>query len=138
MINIKVNREKMNAIFTKHHLKGLPFDAVIHQFSKKDENEHIHDHPFGFTTHILKGSYVERIYKIHEDGSYTTSEHHWKEGTSHFVPAQTIHEIIDLPDGECYTIIRPNAWEKDTYFYRFEKGKAYRRRWNQRKFRDIN
>lgn len=137
MINIKVKREKMNAVFIKHHLKGLPFDAVIHHFSEKDQNEHIHDHPFSFTTHILKGSYIERIYKILEDGSYISSVHHRKEGSSHFVSADTIHEIIDLPDGECFTLIRPYEKEKETCFYRFEDGKVLVRRWNQRKFREI-
>lgn len=137
MINIKSKREKMNAVFTKHHLRGLPFDAVIHHFSEKDQNEHIHDHPFSFTSHILKGSYVERIYEIFEDGTYTTSVHHRKEGTSHYVSAFTIHEIIELPEGECFTLIRPYEREKETYFYRFEEGKVYARRWNQRKFRDF-
>ncbi len=138
MINIKIRREKMNSVFIKHHLKGLPFDAVIHHFSAQDQNEHIHDHPFSFTTHILKGSYVERIYKILDDGTYHSSVHHRKEGSSHFVPAETIHEIIELPEGECFTLIRPNEREKETYFYRFEEGKAFKRRWNQRKFREIN
>lgn len=137
MINIKVKREKMNAVFTKHHLRGLPFDAVIHHFSEKDQHEHIHDHPFGFTTHILKGSYVERIYEIFEDGTYTSSVHHRKEGDSHFVPASTIHEIIELPEGECFTLIRPNAPEKETFFYRFEEGKVFKRQWNKRKFTEV-
>lgn len=138
MINIKSQREKMNAVFTKHHLRGLPFDAVIHQFSQKDQNEHVHDHPFSFTTHILKGSYIERVYEIFEDGTYNSSVHHRLEGTSHFVPADTIHEILELPEGECFTIIRPNAWERETHFYRFEDGIIYKRRWNQRKFRQIS
>lgn len=137
MINIKIKREKMNAVFMKHHLKGLPFDAVIHHFSEKDENEHIHDHPFSFTTHILKGSYVEKIYEIHEDLTYTFSIHHRQEGSSHFVPADTIHEIIELPEGECFTIIRPYERTRDTYFYKFENGKVFTRRWNQRKFREV-
>ncbi|MEN5195726.1 hypothetical protein [Sphingobacterium faecium] len=135
MIHIKTKREKMNAVFMKHHLKGLPFDAVIHHFSQKDQHEHIHDHPFSFTTHILKGSYVERIYEIHEDGTYTSSIHERKEGTSHFVAADTIHEIIELPEGECFTLIRPYEKERDTCFYRFENGQVFIRRWNQRKFR---
>lgn len=137
MINIKIKREKMNAVFMKHHLKGLPFDAVIHHFSEKDENEHIHDHPFSFTTHILKGSYVEKIYEIHEDGTYTFSIHHRQEGSSHFVSAETIHEIISLPEGECFTLIRPYERFRDTYFYRFENDKVFIRRWNQRKFREF-
>lgn len=137
MINIKIKREKMNAVFMKHHLKGLPFDAVIHHFSEKDENEHIHDHPFSFTTHILKGSYMEKIYEIHEDGTYTFSIHHRQEGSSHFVSAETIHEIISLPEGECFTLIRPYERFRDTYFYRFENDKVFIRRWNQRKFREF-
>ncbi|MFU8971488.1 hypothetical protein ACM642_09495 [Chryseobacterium sp. CY353] len=137
MIKIKIKREKMNDVFTKHHLLGLPFDAVIHHFSRKDQHEHVHDHPFSFTTYILKGSYVERIYEIHDDGSYTFSDHHRKEGTTHFVPAKTIHEILELPDGECFTLIKPYQKEKETFFYRFEDGKVFRRKWNQRKFRMI-
>jgi hypothetical protein len=136
-MSITVRKEKMNAVFMKYHLKGLPFDAVIHHFSEKDKNEHIHDHPFSFTSHILKGSYVERIYEISEDGTYTSSIHRREEGSSHFVPASTIHEITELPEGECFTLIRPGQWEKETFFYRFEDGKAYRRKWNQRKFREI-
>jgi len=137
MINIKIKREKMNAVFTKHHLVGLPFDAVIHHFSEKDQHEHIHDHPFSFTTHILKGSYIERVYEILEDGTYKASIHHRKEGTTHLVTANTIHEIIELPDGECFTLIRPNAKEKEPSFYRFEDGKIFKRQWNQRKFREV-
>ena len=136
-MSITVRKEKMNAVFMKYHLKGLPFDAVIHHFSEKDNNEHIHDHPFSFTSHILKGSYVERIYEISEDGTYTSSIHRREEGSSHFVPASTIHEITELPEGECFTLIRPGQWEKETFFYRFEEGKAYRRKWNQRKFRPV-
>lgn len=129
--------EKMNAVFTKHHIKGLPFDAVIHQFTEKDKNEHIHDHPFGFTTHILKGSYIERVWTWDENNNYYSYQLHRKEGTSHFVSANTIHEIIDLPEGECYTLIRPNAWEKHVYFYKFEDGVTYKRRWDEQEFQKI-
>ncbi|KQR90830.1 hypothetical protein ASG01_14795 [Chryseobacterium sp. Leaf180] len=137
MNRIRLKKEKMNAVFVKHHLLGLPFDAVLHHFSRLDEHEHIHDHPFGFTSHVLKGSYVERIYEIHEDGTYTSSVHHRKEGTVHFVPASTIHELIELPEGECFTMILPLPRERETYFYRFEDGKAFKRRFNQRKFRPV-
>lgn len=128
----------MNAVFTKYHLRGLPFDAVLHHFSAKDQHEHIHDHPFSFTTHILKGSYVERVYELYKDGSYRSEVYHRTEGSAHIVRAHTIHEIIDLPEGECFTIIRPQHWEKDTYFFRFEDGKAFVRRWNLRKFREVS
>lgn len=30
MLKLKIKREKINAVFMKHHLIGLPFDTVIH------------------------------------------------------------------------------------------------------------
>jgi len=137
MIKIRIRRERMNAVFTKHHLKGLPFDVVIHHFSEKDQNEHLHDHPFSFTTHILKGSYIEKVYEIFEDGTYNFSIHHRKEGSSHFVAANTVHEIIELPDGECFTVIIPNKKEQEHSFYKLENGKVFKRQWNRRKFRPV-
>lgn len=137
-MELHFEKEQMNDVFTKHHIKGLPFDAVIHQFSKKDKNEHIHDHPFSFTTHILKGSYIERIWTINEDGTYQSEEFHRKEGTSHRVSADLIHEIIDLPDGECFTLIRPEKWEQEVSFYRFDKNKSYKRKWNESQFKTFS
>ncbi len=99
----------------------------------KDENEHIHDHPFSFTSHILWGNYTERIW--HMDGSYDDVERH--SGTVHHVKAHTIHEIIHVSEGGCYTLIIPEAWERHPGFYKFEDGKIMYRRWNQRKFREL-
>ena len=111
---MEINTEKMNQVFTKYHLKGLPFDAVIHHFSEKDQNEHIHDHLFGFTSHVLHGSYIERVYSLDsENRLWYVREIHRRAGESHFVPANTIHEIIDLPEGECYTLITPGKWEQE-------------------------
>lgn len=135
---MEFNVEKMNDVFTKYHIKGLPFDAVIHHFSAKDKNEHIHDHPFGFTSHVLHGSYVERIYTLDSDNkTWYVKEVHRRKGESHFVPANLIHEIIDLPEGECYTLITPQPWEKEVCFYRFENGKIFRRKWNETEFKEI-
>lgn len=135
---MEFNIEKMNDVFTKYHIKGLPFDAVIHHFSEKDKNEHIHDHPFGFTTHILKGSYIERVYTLDADNkTWYVKEIHRREGESHFVPANLIHEIIDLPEGECYTIITPGPWEKEVFFYRFEGNKVERRKWDETDFKIV-
>ena len=127
---MEITEEKMSDVFTKYHLKGFPFDAVIHKFTEPDTGD-AHCHPFGFTTHILKGSYVERVYDL--DGMYY--EYKRKQGTSHFVEAATIHKIIDLPDGECWTIITPRAWEKEPCFWKFENGVAYKRQWNETEFR---
>jgi len=135
---MKFREEKMNEVFTKHHIEGLPFDAVIHHFSEKDKNEHIHDHPFSFTSHVLHGSYIERVWYILETGEYEYKDFHRKQGTSHFVHADLIHEIIDLPEGECYTLITPNKWERETYFWKFEDGKVYNRKWDDPEFKLAN
>lgn len=136
MINIE--KEKMNDVFIKYHLKGLPFDAVLHHFSEQDKNEHIHDHPWSFTSHVLKGSYVEKIYTL-KDNVLTSRDVLRKEGSSHFVNAELIHEIIDLPEGECYTLIRPDiTTQRDVHFWKFEDGKVFNRKWDEIDFKEIN
>lgn len=121
MMDLQFEQEKMNEVFTKYHIKGLPFDAVIHHFSKEDENDHIHDHPFGFTSHVLHGWYIERVY--YKSRTYTGR---WRyrdirraEGTSHNVEAETIHEILEVSPGGCYTIIRPREKVQEVSFYKF-------------------
>ena len=138
-MELNIRKEQMNGVFTKHHIEGLPFSAVIHHFSEKDQNEHIHDHPFSFTTHILKGSYIERIYEIDSDNkTWYVREVHRRQGESHFVPANLIHEIIELPEQECYTLITPQEWEKDVYFYKFESNQILRRRWDESEFKPLS
>jgi len=128
---MEIRNEKMSDEFEKHHIEGLPFSAVIHHFTAPDKAG-AHDHPFGFTTHILKGSYVERRYS--KEGRYV--DLHRKQGSSHNVDSTTIHEIIALPDGDCYTIITPGQWEREPGFWKFENGKAYFKQWNESEFKE--
>jgi len=131
-MDISVVEEKMSDEFTKFHLKGFPFDAVVHKFTEPDKG-YPHDHPFGFTTYILKGSYLERIYD--KDGN--SMEIIRESGTCHFVPATLIHKIISLPDGDCYTIITPMPKEREPGFWKFEDGKAYFKQWNEPEFKEV-
>lgn len=133
---MKIIEEKMNDIFTKYHIQGLPFNAVIHHFSEKDKNEHIHDHPWSFTSHVIKGSYIERIYEI-INGRIEITDVLRREGTSHFVPATLIHEILDFPKGQCTTIVLPQPWQRETHFWKFEDGVAYSRKWNESEFKKV-
>lgn len=133
---IQIIEEKMNDVFTKYHLMGLPFNAVIHKFSEKDKNEHIHDHPWSFTSYVLKGSYVERVYTI-ENGKVEFKDVLREEGCSHFVPAELIHEIIALPQGECYTLVKPNSFERETHFWKFENGDIFNKRWDENEFKKL-
>ena len=101
------------------------------------EEGFIHDHPFNFTTHILKGGYVERIYEIQPNGEVLISEVYREEDSSHFVPADLIHEIIELPYGDCYTVITPQPWEREVHFWKFEDVKILNRRWDETEFKIV-
>ena len=125
--------EIMSDEFRKYHLKGLPFDAVLHEFVSIDKGD-AHDHPFNFRTHILYGSYVEMRYFINPDGSWYARSFHRKEGDSFIVGADCIHRIIELPEGACYTMIRPMEWNKQPCFYRFTDNGVLYRQWNESEF----
>lgn len=115
---INITEEKMSEHFMKFHLNGLPFSSVIHHFNSL-AGENAHDHPFSFVSHVLSGGYVEKVYHINEDGSWTSEIVERLPGTVHRVEANHIHEIIDLPEGECYTLIIPSPKIQESSFYRF-------------------
>ena len=124
---MELKEEQMNEEFTKYHLLGFPFDAVLHKFTPLDLTPQIHDHPFGFNSFIVKGSYVERRYFKDLGGSFIDITH--KQGESFFVPATAIHAIIAYPEGECWTLILPEPWERESLEWKFEEGNAYYKSW---------
>jgi len=133
-MKLSIKPEKLSRAFKKHHIKGLPFAASFNEFSAPDGGDP-HDHPFDFITHILSGGYVERIYEINEDGNVEIKDVERKPGTSHYVKASDIHQIISLPTNHCVTLMIPQSEHiRTTCFYRFIEGKAYYRLWNKRKF----
>ncbi|RZK35359.1 MAG: hypothetical protein EOO61_12030 [Hymenobacter sp.] len=132
---IKVKQQKMNKIFMKTHLLGMPFSAVIHRFRAVEEGD-AHDHLFAFTSTILYGGYVEQIYFLNNEGHWDKKTVHRKPGDTFRVEATCIHKITGLPQGECYTIILPEAKVCETHFWRFDKhGTASCRLWDKRIFR---
>lgn len=133
-MKLSITPEKLSRVFKKYHIEGLPFKASLNEFSAPDTGDP-HDHPFDFVTHILSGGYTERIYRINETGEFLIEDIERNPGTSHFVNATEIHQIIYLPEGHCVTLMIPQSGHtRDTCFYRFFEGKAYRRPWNKRKF----
>lgn len=133
-MKLSIKPEKLSGAFKKHHIHGLPFAASFNEFSAPDNGDP-HDHPFDFVTYILSGGYTERIYMINELGEVTTADVERKPGTSHYVKATDIHQVIHLPTGHCVTMMLPQSGHiRATCFYRFIDGKAYYRLWNKRKF----
>lgn len=127
----------MSDAFDKWHIDGLGFDLSLHTFTVPDTGDP-HDHPFSFTTHILKGSYVEEVWFYDELNEIWRSHvQDRKEGHAYDIWHNHIHSIIALPQGECTTIITPMEWIQQPSFYRFENGKAYKRQWNEIEFKLI-
>jgi len=129
-MNLTTHRETLSPAFNKLHIEGLPFNASFNHFTEPDTGDP-HDHPFNFVTHIIKGSYIERIYDT-RGNFYTITR---TLGSFHYVSADTIHKIIKIPEGECYTLMIPELKIREPRFWRFENGKAYSRQWNEEEFK---
>jgi hypothetical protein len=138
----QIQVEQMNEIFTKYHLnqhgeQPWPFRPVIHHFKGPDVGNP-HDHPWSFTTFILAGGYVEEVYTIAEDGSWSMEVHHRRPGSSHHVQATHIHRIIELPEGECWTMVISGPNEREPHFWKFNDKGIYNRPWFRRTYRRWN
>lgn len=128
-------KEEMNNVFTKHVADFEENDSrhiAIHHFTGLAPIPH--DHPFGFRSTILKGSYIERVYHINPDGSFRTEDVHRQEGSSHYVPASCIHEIISLPDGDCWTLTVLEPHQREWRFWDFREDGIYSRQHNEEEF----
>ncbi len=129
---ITVVEERMSEHFTKHHLINLGFDAVLHHFTSVSDE--IHDHPFDFVSHVLSGGYVERVYYALAGGSWRSELIRRMPGTVHSVKATHIHQIVELPAGECRTIIIPQPKIREPRFWRFGENGFQSRAWNEEDF----
>lgn len=131
---MEIGIEKMSEEFTKYHLQGLPFGAVIHRFTAVDKGSP-HDHPFAFTSFILSGGYVEKVFSVRDDGTWTTELVSRLPGTVHTVEAAHIHQIVELPVGECYTLIIPQEKVREPRFWKFDEAGCESRAWFEGDFK---
>lgn len=123
--NSVVRTERMGPHFTKYHLSG---GQLLHHF-KMAEDEHYHDHPFGFRTAILHGGYVEEVAQVCEDGTLAVAILERLPGTTHEVQAGTIHKLTGLLSGECWTLVTPGQKEREPGFYRADESGVWHRFW---------
>lgn len=103
-----IEHEALTPDFDKFHIKGLPFDAVIHHIKAPDFGL-AHDHPFAFTSHILKGWYIEEHYWLDGNEKHIIKR---QDGDVVHLPATWIHRIIEISPGGCWTIIIPQKCER--------------------------
>lgn len=96
-----VRAEHLRPGFSKFFIpeSGRPF----HYFTEPDVGP-AHNHSFGMVSHVLAGGYVEEIYTIAPDGTWRVETVARRPGTSHYIAAGTIHRILSLPLGHCFTL----------------------------------
>ena len=132
---IEVREEVMAPFFTKWHLHGLPFAAVLHRFTEPDHGD-FHSHPWPFRSFILSGGYVELVLDV-GTGAQRTVEH--KPGDSFLVAAEHVHRILALPAGECWTLIQPQGPKvQEPGFYQWRDGKPWHRFWHVPEFSPLS
>jgi hypothetical protein len=123
-----IRHERMSNEFEKFHLGD---GRVLHHFTDVDRGGP-HDHPWSFTSHVLSGGYVERVYTHNSEG-WTSEEIHRRPGDTFSIAAEHIHEIVHLPEGQCWTIVSAGPNERETRFWQFgEQVKS--RPWHQDHF----
>ena len=126
MANV-IREERMNDHFLKLHLDD---GRVRHIFTAADgPNAEPHDHPWGFTSTIEEGGYVEQVFDLsrpHEPPQEITR----CPGDTFRNEAGTIHRIIRLLAHECVTVIKPEPHERKPGFYRFEADGVFHRFWD--------
>lgn len=122
---LTIREEVMGPHFTKYHIEGLPFAAVLHHFTAPDGG-HIHDHPWGFRSTVLAGGYVELVY--HPSGWHEAVER--AEGDTFEIAATHIHTIVRLLEKECWTLVLPGPHEQTSGVWEFREDGSYRRTWD--------
>lgn len=129
-----IQHERMSGEFEKFHLNAdgsepWPFRPVLHHFTGPDKGGP-HDHPWDFTSYVLKGLYVERVYEVHADG-WEFKDYVRSEGTCHTVKAGCIHEIIHVENNECWTMVISGPKFREPCFWEFDSQRATKRQWNE-------
>lgn len=131
---VLLRRENMGAHFTKFHLGDLPVAAVLHRFTAAEPEADPHDHPWGFTSFVVCGGYVEEVFNRYG----TSVERVHLPGESLRVEAGHVHRIVRLVDGECWTLVLPGPTERVSGFYRWTAdGTPLHRPWNRPDFRPM-
>lgn len=126
-MEMHVRRERMSAEFEKFHLGD---GRVLHFFTGVDRGGP-HDHPWDFTSKILVGGYVERVYTPHDDGTWSSELIRREVDDVFDVRAEHIHEIVELPRGICQTMVLAGPSRRETRFRKFDNEGVTSRAWHE-------
>jgi len=121
-----INTQILREGFELHHLVGLEFPVKIHHITKIDDPQLIHTHPVNARSYVFHGWYIERVYTINDDGTYTYEDVKREQGTSHYIAATHAHQIIAISEGGVYTLTTPSEIVNNWGFYKKnDEGKLY-------------
>lgn len=90
-------------------LRRFPISIRLHHIKRPDNDRHLHDHPCGFRSIILKGWYYEaRSYWDFDDVAVCQARpgacRLRQQGTTHFAKATTYHSIVAVPAEGVWTL----------------------------------
>lgn len=94
----------------------FPFNVFLHKFLKSDPDD-VHDHPWPYTTLILRGGYWEWTPKFDSQGKMIDEIRHWR-GPGHFrtCGAESYHRIELDPSVTCWTLFMPGPQRREWGF----------------------
>ncbi|WP_010218917.1 hypothetical protein [Sphingomonas sp. PAMC 26621] len=118
--------EVMSPALRKIHLGD---DRALHHFTRGDDGEEYHSHPWSFTSEVLHGGYAEDI--VVSLYPFTVLEKRRLPGTTHQVEANHIHRITRLLGEDCWTLVIAGPAEREVQFYRHREGGVQSRRWDE-------
>lgn len=76
------------------------FGIFLHKHHNSDQSRHLHDHPWNFTTIVLRGGYDELVPARHGVGM-----RHWPAGSWHRLHAEDAHTIDHLERTPTWTLM---------------------------------
>lgn len=107
-----------------HKIHGMDGTVWHIFFGNKPDLGDPHDHPWPFRSEIIFGGYVEEVF---DPQTGARQVFHRKVGHVFDVGVDTIHKIVDFPEGHAITRIWPGNFVRPSGFWRWAEGKSYRR-----------
>jgi hypothetical protein len=106
---------------TKYTLGQMPDGrwSMLHHLTAPDKGLP-HDHPVAFTSTILVGGYRENVYHPVADG-YRMELVERLPGNTHDIAADCIHQIVELPEGECWSLCLAGPVVREWRHYSLEE-----------------
>ena len=96
--------------------KKFPFNITVHKVLKSDKPV-LHDHPWNYSTFIIKGGYWEWYPLLADNGEVVGSSRKWR-GPGSFIRAKanSMHRVELEPGITPWTIFIPGKKKKDWGF----------------------